>query len=194
MPLTPAENELAATIGFDPDVCDVVKRQTGGTLDRLTILTEDFEQRQADGLSVEVGRDEIERMIAFIQPQISQKGYRAFWSDTHESNGLKKSDVIAVLKTNDPYAILSVQGTAGMNYDVSFEDVVQKLKEWERRCRFQIIGAAGDWVALQFESLPDDICAFAEEIYEFCPNTAEQEMVDFINDLKQSRQLYLWWD
>jgi hypothetical protein len=174
MPLTSAEKKLAAAIGFDVDVCDIVKQQTGRTLHRLTAFTEDYKPQKTDGLSVEVGREDVEPLIALLQPRISKRGYRAFWSETYESNGAKKSEEIAVLKTTDDYAIISLRRSSGGNYDVSTGDLIKKLKEWKKRCRFHIAGAGGAWVAIQFESLPKNLCAFAEEMYDFCPDTVEQ--------------------
>ncbi len=174
MSLTSAEKKLASAIGFDVDVCEFVKQHTCGTLDRLTALMEDYEERETDGLSVVVRRQDVEPVIALIQPQLSRRGYRAFWSETYKSNGAKNSDVIAVLKTTDQYSILSIRRSSGGNYGVSMDDVVNKLKEWESRCRFHILGAGGAWVALQFEVLPENICAFAEEVYDFCPDTVNQ--------------------
>lgn len=45
-----------------------------------------------------------------------------------------------------------------------------------RRERYplQVRGAYYDWVALDFEDLPADVCRFAEEVYEFCPDSVEQ--------------------
>ena len=38
------------------------------------------------------------------------------------------------------------------------------------------MGAGSAWVAIQFVKLPANICAFAEEVYEFCPDTVEQSV------------------
>ena len=63
---------------------------------------------------------------------------------------------------------------AGANYDVSTDDVVARLRQWETLCTFHVVGAAASWVALQFETLPEKLCAFAEDVYPFCPDTVTQ--------------------
>ena len=174
MPLTTGEKELAAAIAFDEDVCELVKKQTGGTLGRLSAFTEEYDARDANGLSVAVERQDVERLIVKLQPELAPRGYRAFWSEIRESNGLKKSEEIVVLKTTDHHSIIEIRRPDGANYGVSTDDVVTKLKEWETHCQFEVLGAGSAWVAIQFQTLPEDICAFAEEIYDFCPDTVEQ--------------------
>jgi len=89
-------------------------------------------------------------------------------------NGLREGDEVVVLKTTDHFAIVRVRQSAGGNYNLSNNRVVSTLRSWEKRCRFDLVGASDDWVALQFHSLPEDLCAFAEEVYRFCPDTVEQ--------------------
>src|SRR5262249_34241141 len=92
----------------------------------------------------------------------------------HEPNGLRRSEEIAVLKTTDDLEVVRLKRSSGENYDVSAEDVLQKLAEWRNRCELEVVGADGDWVALRLKTLPESICEFAEEIYDFCPDTVEQ--------------------
>ena len=174
MALTARESELAAAIGFDEHVCELLKQRTGHTFDRLIEFNEQYEQQDAEGLSIAVERQDVEPCLVKLQSELTDHGYRAFWSEVYESNGAKTSDEIAVLKTVDQYSIIQLRRSNGGNYGVSTDDVIKRLKEWENRCQFQIVGAGGDWVAVQFESLPENTCAFAEEIYEFCPDTVEQ--------------------
>lgn len=174
MLLTAEERNLVAAIGFDENVCELVKEQTRGTLNRLTALTEEYEAEDTNGLSVAVDRQVVEPVIGKLQPQLLPQGYRAFWSEMCEANGLVKSEEIALLKTTDHYSIIHIRRSCGANYGVSMDDVITKLKEWETRCRFEIFGAGSAWVAVQFHTLPEAICAFAEEIYDFCPDTVEQ--------------------
>lgn len=174
MPLSAAEKDLAAAIGFEEDVCETVKQHIGGTLERLTALNDEYESEPADGLSVAIDRQQVGALIGALQPELAPHGYRAFWSEIFEPNGLREGDEIAILKTSDPCFIIRLRRTDGGNYGVSSEDLLAKLKSWESRAQFEIYGAGPAWVALEFTSLPENICAFAEEIYEFCPDTVEQ--------------------
>ncbi len=174
MALTPAERQLAADVGFDVDICDLIKGICDGSLNRLFAFTEQFDAKEADGVAVAVKRDEIAPMIAKLQPQILPRGYRVFWSGMNDASGRTLGDAIVALKTTDEYDILRMRQTNGLNYNVSTEDVLQKLLSWRKECEFEIMGADSAWVAIWFNSLPRSLCAFAEEIYDFGPDTVEQ--------------------
>jgi Domain of unknown function (DUF4253) len=174
MSLTSSEKRLAADISFDQDICGLVKQHANGALARLTAFTEDYRPESADGLSIAVNRDEVESIIDRLQPELRARGYRAFWSETYRSDGGKETDEIAVLKGLDDFQIIRLRRTSGGNYDVTMEDIIHRLKSWRKQCQFEVVGAGGAWVAIQFVTLPPNICAFAEEAYQFCPDTVEQ--------------------
>ena len=171
MELNAAEKQLATAIGFDPIVCGLVKQH--GDLERLMVEVQD-RQKEADGLSVAVQRKFVEQTIAELQPELLPRGYRAFWSQRRAPNGLKQGDEVVVLKTTDSYQIIRLRRPDGANYDIFTDDIVAKLKEWERRCKLNVFGAASDWVAIEFGTVPEPLCRFAEEVYEFCPDSVEQ--------------------
>ncbi len=174
MTLTLAERQLAADVGFEVDICDLIKGTCGGSLNRLIAFTEQFDPKEADGIAVSVKRDEFTPMLSKLQPQLLPRGYRVFWSGMYGPKGQTLGDAIVALKSTDEYDILRVRQTNGMNYNVSTKDVLERLQKWRSECEFEIVGADGAWVAIQFKSLPQSICAFAEEIYEFCPDSVEQ--------------------
>lgn len=174
MELNADENHLATAIGFDPFICGLVKRLAGGKLERLMVRAEDRQEQKADGLSVAVQREDVERIIAGLQGELLPRGYRAFWSVRRAPNGLKQTDEVVILKTTDSYQIIEFRRPNGANYGVLTDDIVTKLREWQRRCRLSVFGAASDWVAIEFETLPEHLCRFAEEVYEFCPDSVDQ--------------------
>ncbi|HET6383837.1 MAG TPA: DUF4253 domain-containing protein [Armatimonadota bacterium] len=174
MNLTQEENELCSAIGFDPAVLDLVRSNTGATPQRLVGITEDDEEVPVDGLSFDVRRDDVEGLLRQLQPVLGPMGYRAFWSERRLTSGMAAGDELAILKTADPYAILHARQTDGANYGVFLPDILARLDAWKSICQFEVVGAASDWVALTFLTLPPELCAFAEEIYSFCPDSVEQ--------------------
>jgi len=175
MPLTSKEFALANAIGFDLELCLFVKERAGRRLERATGTSGDYEPELIDGVSFQVrDGDEAERVIDALQPVLLPKGYRAFWNVRRAPNGLREGDEVVVLKTTDHFGIVKARQSEGGDYNISNTEIVSTLRSWEKRCRFDIVGASDDWVALQFHSLPEDLCAFAEEVYRFCPDTVEQ--------------------
>lgn len=74
----------------------------------------------------------------------------------------------------NPFAIIRLRHTDAGNYDVSMEDIINRLRSWMEICSFEVVGASRDWVAVVFSKLPKKICAFAEEVYLFCPDSVGQ--------------------
>src|SRR6516165_7979679 len=157
MPLTDAEKHLARAIGFDESVCELVKDQSRYPIERLVGFDDQFQRIEVEGLSSAVKHEDLGRIIGGLQLEIRPRGYRAFWSKIYEQDGRRRSDEVAILKTTDDRAIIRVKRPNGGNYGVSTDDVLRKLDNWRTRCAFEVIGAAPDWVSLEFATLPDDL-------------------------------------
>lgn len=168
MALTNNERTLASVVDFDEEICRLFKSQTAGEFHRLMRINDHDEFEEADGIAVTQDRNSIVGKIAELQPLILPLGYRAFW--TRSTGG----DEIAIVKTTDEYAMMRLMRSNGANYGISTEDILEKLESWKELCNFEVLGASGSWVAIQFGTLPDHLCRFAEEIYEFCPDTVDQ--------------------
>jgi hypothetical protein len=173
MALTPAEKRLATALDFDEGICELVKDHCGGPLARMTVFANKSEAKEVDAVTLAVSRKQVVPIICKLQPHLLPHGYRAFWTDMYEK-GSKRSEVVAVLKTGDASEIIRLQRTSGGNYGVSTDAILEKLDNWRGQCELDVIGAGSAWVAIQFTTLPREICAFAEEIYDFCPDAVEQ--------------------
>ena len=64
--------------------------------------------------------------------------------------------------------------TNGCNYDVSTEEIVDRIQGWHQTIEIEVLEVTGDSVTIHFKSLPINTRAFAEEIYEFCPDVIDQ--------------------
>ena len=86
--------------------------------------------------------------------------------------------------------LLSKQ-TNGCNYNVSTDDIISKLQEWDTKYGIEASDIKFDSVTVRFESIPDDARPLAEEIYNFCPDTVSQnfgcyeEMIDASEEMGQ---------
>jgi Domain of unknown function (DUF4253) len=59
------------------------------------------------------------------------------------------------------------------------------------------VGAGQDWIEAEFASYPEDWLAFANDVYEFCPDVVDQGASDVATlaaEMRRSNTLYLWWD
>jgi hypothetical protein len=98
----------------------------------------------------------------------------------------------------DMFAPLVEAGTNGDNYDVSTEDIIARLKKWQKLCSFRISGVDYNTVTLKFDTLPKDIKAFVRDAYDLCPDLVQiDEEVDLPmleKQLPKTKKLDLWWD
>lgn len=78
--------------------------------------------------------------------------------------------------------------TNGANYDVTTEDIVARLQDWDARYGIETSDIAHDSVIVRFKTVPEDTRALADEVYQFCPDTVDQhfgcfeEMLDGFED------------
>jgi hypothetical protein len=83
---------------------------------------------------------------------------------------------------------LNSKQTNGANYDVTTEDIVAKLQEWDAKYGIETSDVAHDAVTVRFKTVPEDTRPLADEIYQFCPDTVDQhfgcfeEMLDAVEE------------
>ncbi|HEX8236694.1 MAG TPA: DUF4253 domain-containing protein [Abditibacteriaceae bacterium] len=145
---------------------------------------------QADGVFTLIAHGNARDMVLQLRPQLQEAGYiiALVGSDSDIRNLTRESIeeaeekyagqcAIGVLKGTEVCDFLRLQNTNGANFDLDTESIIRKLANWEQLCSLHIVGAGFDWVDLQFDTLPDNLQAFAEEIYDFCPDTLDQGYV-----------------
>ena len=64
--------------------------------------------------------------------------------------------------------------TNGINCDITTEDVIAKLTQWDESYGIEISGVEYDRVIVTFSRLPENLEDLATEIYEFCPDVIDQ--------------------
>ena len=99
---------------------------------------------------------------------------------------------IAVFKGEDIFDIVKVYQTNGWDYDISPNDVINKLRSWRELCKFEIIFANQSSLSIEFIQLPIDIISFAQDIVEFCPNVRDPYLV--ARQIEKYNSFYLTWD
>ncbi len=144
-----------------------------------------------DVLSVLVPEAGAVDLAASLQPQLKRHGCQALVTATDakefsylfgegvlsgETNYDKES-LIVFFQADSPAPLLWVRGTNGANYDLNTGAILHTLEDWAGRCEFSILGAGFDWLELRFQTLPVNLEEFAEEVYDFCPDTLDQGIV-----------------
>ncbi|MBS8263622.1 DUF4253 domain-containing protein [Mesobacillus boroniphilus] len=179
--------------GISQEVLTIVKGNTNGRL--LPFYKKDmYTEKSAEvaGICVEVKPEEADQLVLTLREELEPVNYLAFICDSDREK-------IGIIPGSEQFDILKLQQTNGDNYDISNERVISKLKEWNRSYPFIIIGADYDWVEANFEVFPegDDLKEFVKKIYKFCPDIVEQgsgSINGLIEEMRETRKLYLWWD
>ena len=100
-------------------------------------------------------------------------------------------------KENDMFAPLVEADTNGDNYDVSTEDIIARLKQWQKLCSFTLSDVDYNQVILNFSTLPKDLEAFLQDAIEFCPDIVDDPEAGIPmlkQQLTERKKLELWWD
>ena len=190
--LSPQAEELAKSVKFDRQVLIMAKEESGASIYRLIGYDEKNYQIMADGIAVTVPEIRTDMVLDSLRRKLTPLKYMAFGV---EMKAGIKTDRIGILKGTDQYDILRVMHTDGGDYDISNEDVIERLKDWEKSSPFDIIGADNDWVEIEFKTLPQDLKAFAEEVYDFCPDAVDQgsgSVAGLITELELTMRSFLW--
>ena len=192
--LSPAAEELAKSVKFDRQVLIIAKGESQDHIGRLVGFDEDNYQIIAPGIVISVPEDKTDRVLSSLRKKLLSLKYMAFVVEMNE--GLK-IDKIGIIKGTDQYEILRIMHTDGDDYDISNQDVIDRLKEWEINSPFDILGSDSDWVEIEFKTLPKDLTAFAQEVRDFCPDAVDQGpggIAELAKEIQKTRKLFLLWE
>lgn len=192
--LSSHEEALCAQIGFERDVLLLVKDSVTGQIHRLSGYDPAGYQIVVNGLTFSVPEQDAGRVLSVLRQRLQPRKYLTFIIAVNE--GIRTEE-IGILKGTDPYDILRVMQTNGEEYEITTEDIIERLKEWEKRYPFEIIGAENGWVEIEFRTVPQDLKTFAEEVFDFCPDTVEQDagsIEELARGIARTKRLTLWWD
>jgi hypothetical protein len=151
-----------------------------------------IERDRLAGFSVRTkNADEI---ISSLRPSLRAKGYLLFRS--HKGYGTLP-DIVTVIKGNNTYDILKIQGTEASNYQLDTKEIITWLKEQQKQASFVITGAGTDWLEARFIKPPANMLDFARIVGSFAPDVIDPEKgtVDKLAErMEKMNGFYLKWD
>lgn len=130
-----------------------------------------------------------------VRAKLRSRGYLLFKSVENYGN---LPDEYAVIRSKDQFDIIRSRGTAGHSYEISNDSLLTRLQDWHKRYGLEILGADADWLEAKVGNIPKkDLNSFVQEIYLLCPDIAEGgigDTEDLVQELKETKTIYLWWD
>lgn len=95
------------------------------------------------------------------------------------------------------FDILRLARSDAVNYEMDTEDLVEKLRQYDRDFGINITHAQTDTILFDLVGRPADFAAFARDLYGFCPDIVDQGVgsVEVLREaIEGTGQVYLWWD
>lgn len=164
---------MSENSGYNETIPALVREETAAPLRQYFDYVLGQGPQLADEFSVDVSREECERILLRLREKLRPLGYLAF--RTEKINTTEKHSVyISIQRMTDDLDIVRYLRISAANYDLGTEDIVAKLKDWRTRFSYEIVGAGLSSVEILFHTLPDDMDAFARELYDFCPDLLDQ--------------------
>lgn len=205
LPFSESEISLLENLDFDLEIISEIKKLTKKEIKQLPAIdfeTSDLLQNEYfKGIYAEVKGVEIDggyrywkstQQVEELKSKFKKKGYLIF---IYEGENEKLN--IAIIKGTNDLAILKYRRTNGVNFGLENKDIVQKISEWKNKYGLDVIGCGRDWVQIYFHNLPSNLKIFAQEVYEFCPDSVEQGVETIENlqkAIKEMQGIWLWWD
>ena len=151
------------------------------------------------GVQIPRVKDETARRIARKNlSKLMPSGYYIYLKNLDFGENFTQSYYdIAIIPCKDQFELVRFAYTSGVNYNVTNEDVINKLRKWNTESPFTIVVADEDRIEADFIELPKDLNAFAKDIYEFCPDVidqgagSEEELIKFF---QSEKSFWLWFD
>lgn len=167
----------------------------------LSKIIENGMVREADpvyknGLMFNAQNRESYDLVLKLKERLKAKGCFIFVLENNFDIN-KQPDRIGVLKTTDQYKVLKDVGTDGINYGITNDSLIAIVKQFNTKYSLDLISAFGDGCEFIIQKQPADWLAFANEVYEICPDVVDQgagTVKALAEEMKKTNRLYFWWD
>ncbi len=194
--------EQRQELAFPPDLISKIKLAAGGEAEPFFVTVyersrnlkgdQGFEREKLAGFSVRTkNSDEI---IKSWRTGLRVKGFLIFKS--HRGYG-SLPDIVSVVRGNNTYDLLKIQGTEAPNYQLDTTAIIAWLREQQKLASFAITGAGSDWVEGRFVTQPRSLLPFARKVLAFAPDVRQygpQTADKLAARMKKTNSFLLIWD
>lgn len=158
--------------------------------------TRDFgRDRNTEAKSVLVADEEAQPLVTRIRAELGP-GLLAFVGCTRSlADPPDEGSEVVVAHGNSQFDILRVAQSDAANYDMYTEDLIRKLEEYHSKYGIDIFHAETDTIEFRFTTMPSDLAAFCEDLYEFCPDIVDQgvgTVEELQKEIARTRTVFLW--
>jgi hypothetical protein len=191
--LSMKELALARNIEFDPVILKKVK-ETGHSIEALTGISRSGNSVVVNGLSFRSKGQQAQALVERLGTEIEALGYRVYIQELGHGY---IPDSIAIIKSRDQFDILRTRKTHAYTANLGNEQIIVRLKDWDKRYGLKLIGAGYNWVKARLVRSPDNISRFSREVVEFCPGVLSFRsgtLKQLERDIQKEHIIFLRWD
>ncbi len=194
--------EQRAELGFPAEIIAKMELAAGADAEPFftTVLMQaenlkgeqGFEIKKLAGICVRTKNGD--ELVDSYRAALRAQGYLIFRS--HRGYGYLQ-DIVAIIRGNDSYDILKIQGTEAQNYQLDTKAIIAWLKMQQQRGAFVVTGAGADWLEARFIKQPKNMRTFAEKVYAFAPDVrmhGPHTMDKLADQMKKTNGFFLVWD
>lgn len=132
-----------------------------------------------------------------LRPELDQGVVAFIGTNKSLADDAEQGTEIIVGPGRDQFDILRLAQSDAANYDLGTEDLIRKLQKYDKQFGIEILQADTDFILLELLSMPDDMQAFCQDVYDFCPDIVDQgvETLEALEEaIVDSQMIGFWWD
>ena len=160
-------------------------------------FTTDFgRQHDASGVSVIVPEKKAKGLVETLRAMLTREMLAFFGTHQWLRRDVQRGQVVVGVRVSQ-FDILRLARSNGANYNISTEEIIDKLMEYDREVGIRIWHAETDVVEFDLLHTPDDMVAFTADVYAFCPDIIDQgdmDVQEMAEAIAAAGTVYLWWD
>lgn len=192
-PPSDADRALALRVGLTDSALIAIREIVSSPLGELRPLDSLGNLLPARGVSFALPQSQVERTIVRLRAGLGVN-HLVFQADRSYGYGL---DSVGIIPSRDPFDMLRVRSTSGVNYDISGDSVLALARRWDEQFGLEFTGAGPDWFEARLRRRPTDFLALARVLYAVCPDIVDQgtNTVEALADeMRRTNTLFCWWD
>lgn len=137
--------------------------------------------------------DRKQEIASILQNKVRELGFLLISHKDEQGSAMQ-----LLFPTLDKFEVIAACGTDGYNYGYTTDDIIERLKAIDQKFPFVLTDCMHDAVGGRLENSLEDGKELASELYEFCTDLIDGELVSSTDDvakqIEQSQSFYLWWD
>lgn len=154
-------------------------------------------QQNPTAKSVLVANNRARDILRQIRQELAP-GLNAFIGTTRNlANNESRLAEIVIFTGESQFDILRLAQTDAINFGLETEDIIAKLKTYDRQYGIDIFHAETDTLEFILKNTPQDLTVFCQDLYNFCPDIVDQgvgSIEELAEDIMMRGEVFLWWD